>query len=448
VKAIAATGQSKPAFPGRQPRGGHSPTISPLAAVLLYLTLGSFYAANIYQSTIAEQIVRLKWAFLIVLLGVSLRDATQFPPARASVNLPLALAILAAVSLSIPGSIDIENSALLFTSVALAIVAACYVAGNLKNLEAQRYFFNVVANVGKLVIASSLAMWLLGLNLGRVEEDRFSGWIDNPNTLGFLVVPTLVILLCKVVERGPRREIVNLAFLLSGLFILQQTGSRASMLWVACSFLALWAFRKGLGLLTFAAYLGLIVVFGWWTEISQLLLNFISRDTSALSQGSDILSGRSELWGLGLRLFWEKPILGYGIGSSQELVRGYLWIFVESQGLHFHNSYLTVLVETGCVGFVALMSVLIPIVARGIVEAGNPQLVNRRDWPLIALPWVMVIGALAHGMFESWFLSAGNANTFVLWTCIWLTRNNFLRSRHRKITWFEPRGALRAGWHR
>jgi O-antigen ligase len=197
-------------------------------------------------------------------------------------------------------------------------------------------------------------------------------------------------------------------------------------------------FQKGPGLVHLCRVYWLDCSFGWWTEISQLLSDIIRHGGAAVSQGSSILSGRSELWSLGLKLFWEKPILGYGIGSSQELVGQYLWIFIESEGLHFHSSYLTVLVETGCVGLAALMAVLIPIVSRGMIEISNPQLLKRRDWPLVALPLVLVVGALAHGMFESWFLSAGSAETFLLWTCVWLTRNNFLRSRHRKIARFEP----------
>ena len=62
------------------------------------------------------------------------------------------------------------------------------------------------------------------------------------------------------------------------------------------------------------------------------------------SEGGDITSSRSYLWGVAWSMFKSKPLLGHGWGS-------YLLAMTGSTFQGAHNDYLQYLAETGIVGF-------------------------------------------------------------------------------------------------
>jgi O-antigen ligase len=104
------------------------------------------------------------------------------------------------------------------------------------------------------------------------------------------------------------------------------------------------------------------------------------------------------------------------------LVERNAYLFLSSEGLYFHNSYLSTLVENGVVGLMAFFVV----VGRSLWLAGGRLLAIAGKatisaaWTGHVLPLALVVGALAHAFFESWLLNGGNANTLVVWTLIWL----------------------------
>jgi O-antigen ligase len=171
-------------------------------------------------------------------------------------------------------------------------------------------------------------------------------------------------------------------------------------------------------------------------EIIKFLLSMFRHELVA--DTSDILSGRSELWSLAGQFIREKPVFGHGIGSSQSLLSRYEWFFVESQGLHFHNSYLTIAVETGGLGIIAAGFTFVLTLAGGFQVINRAQREKRPGWPQRALPLALTTGALAHAFFETWLLSAGNANMIVMWVC-------FLLLQTKPIV-AHPPGSTRTQW--
>jgi O-antigen ligase len=60
------------------------------------------------------------------------------------------------------------------------------------------------------------------------------------------------------------------------------------------------------------------------------------------------LSGRTEVWKEGIKLFWQSPVLGYGFHSDRLKL-----------GAHMHNSLLHVMVQTGLLGTIPFVAALI-----------------------------------------------------------------------------------------
>ena len=84
-------------------------------------------------------------------------------------------------------------------------------------------------------------------------------------------------------------------------------------------------------------------------EAATPIMRFIER------KGRDQSSGRIQLYILALDLFYQRPIMGWGIGT-------YNYLF----GTGTHNMYLQVLSENGVIGLVCLLLVLFANILNGI----------------------------------------------------------------------------------
>jgi O-antigen ligase len=385
-----------------------------------YAVFVAYDVANIYETAIAGWASLVKWMALILIILLSAKAVDRVPGGKWSLaNLAAPGAFFFAIAMPLTGSTEFFSAAGVLGSVVLIVLAGRFVAGNLTTVERKRQFFNVILNLGRLVILSAAVMWVLGLNLGR-GSPRFSAWTDNPNTLGLLLAPVLVILMARAQWRW-KWLFRDAPLLVIGLFILLKTESRAAMLWVLSSMLALRISKTGFGLASYAGALALVAGAGWYDEIAALVKELLTRKQGVtFSRNADVLSGRTEVWQLGLRLFDESPIFGHGLGSSARLIEESSSIFVEHQGANFHNSYLSIAVEAGIVGLTAFCILVSIAVLRGADFVNQMQRARNNDWASEALAWALLIGALAHAFYESWLISAGNANALLLWTCIWL----------------------------
>lgn len=124
---------------------------------------------------------------------------------------------------------------------------------------------------------------------------------------------------------------------------------------------------------------------------------------------TDISSGRLGLWSAGLNLWLQKPVGGWGFGTTITL-RG----FADQNGLSLHNAYLTVLIETGFVGLALFIALIVGLFARsglknhpGIVAAGAIVLINgcfesslvNLGSPVTTQSWIILGALLAAGQF-------------------------------------------------
>jgi O-antigen ligase len=393
--------------------------------LIIYAVVVSFYISNIYDGGLAAILGVVKWAPLGLLCLVCLVKVSRV--SWQALNLRLIAVLTFPLVVSVFISDDRLRSMEFLLSIVVVILTGQLLTLVLLNARQFRTLFDIVANVGRLVIVSSAIMWVLGLNLGRGGQ-RFSAWTDNPNTLGIMLAPTLIILLAGVLQRR-RWLTADGSFLAVGLFILFATGSRGSILWVVTSLLALLVGRRAGGLSLFVGLFGLAVIVSCWNDITTTILGLISDDE--VFSRAELLGGRSEHWELGLWLFEEQPWFGYGFGMSAPLIEQHMRMLLSAEGVHFHNSYLTILVETGLMGLVIVAVVLLLCAIRSFLDLQRARL-PKHEWLTRALPWAMAIGALTHAFFETWLFSAGNANGLLFWTCFWLMRQGAARAGHSR----------------
>jgi O-antigen ligase len=116
------------------------------------------------------------------------------------------------------------------------------------------------------------------------------------------------------------------------------------------------------------------------------------------------LHGRTQIWKAGLRAFKGAPIAGVGAGAYPEAVRPWLGTpTVRGHVYTAHNTFLSVLVETGAVGFLIFASLLASL----LVFLWMMHSAERALWLTSLLVWVAGVSTLTwENRKPTWLLFA------------------------------------------
>jgi O-antigen ligase len=178
-------------------------------------------------------------------------------------------------------------------------------------------------------------------------ERRFSAEGFDPNDLAMTLVLALPMAwyLSTTYHRPILRWICR-GYLPVGLFAIVLTGSRGGMvaglvglMVVPFTMTRLSPAKLAAAALTLAISGALAVAY-----TPQTIIQRLSSTQGQIESGT--MGGRTTIWMAGAKAFIQKPITGYGSGSFAPAIRPILGYPRVS-----HNSYLTVLVEQGLVGF-------------------------------------------------------------------------------------------------
>ena len=148
---------------------------------------------------------------------------------------------------------------------------------------------------------------------------------------------------------------INTAALPLYMFAIFLNGTRTASI-VASLGLLYWLFTKRKASLPIKLMLITLLVVSIASIFAFAPKNSVSRISSSSQSASGTLNGRTIIWKAGLSQWKDAPILGYGIGSFESVVNP-LHVDISSA----HNSYLHVLTETGFIGFMLFIFMLISI---------------------------------------------------------------------------------------
>jgi len=396
-----------------------SPRMPGRLFLMVALTFGTIYLSSSFGSPLSLFLIQAKWIPLGMLGLTTLyllyrRPSPAFPLTMA---VPL-IALFMVAALNSWTSPNIGFSLLSMVTVGGTIMVGYFTSKLIVATDSRRHFFELLANLCRIMVVVTALFVIAGMNLGR--GSGLSAWAENPNTLGMMLAPGMVIFLAGCIERRPGWPFWHAFFFIIGFYLIWATNSRASVIWIGMGLAAFWLYRRGPGFSVVLVMAALIVGIGWWYPIKQAAIGILGLEWNPRDYGISPLSGREEVWRVGWNLFWERPILGYGLGTSMDLIRTESYRFIRHQGLHFHSSYIMTMVELGLAGLVALLSALVLTLGQALGHAGRTRVLPRENWPLTALPFAMVVGGMGHAMFESWLIAAGNVNMLLFWTCVWM----------------------------
>ncbi|HLH40254.1 MAG TPA: O-antigen ligase family protein [Bryobacteraceae bacterium] len=230
--------------------------------------------------------------------------------------------------------------------------------------------------------------------------DRFAAGGFDPNDLALTLAISLPIAYYLSLRRGLKWQWAYLLHMASACFAILLTASRGGTLaMVAGLSLIIWTlpsiparrrmFLLAGGIAALAIALILVPAASW-----QRLLTLASE----MSEGT--LNDRSVLWREGWRVFQRSPFLGIGAGAYPVALIpafGEPWHFTPVA----HNSFLSVLVETGVVGFVLFAAMLLVMAAMAL----RLPWLERCFWLTVLAVWCLGVSALTWEYRKpTWFL--------------------------------------------
>ncbi|HVQ35459.1 MAG TPA: O-antigen ligase family protein [Candidatus Bathyarchaeia archaeon] len=349
--------------------------------------------------------------------GITIADATPVPQAPADRG-----SLAARSSLSIKPAATRRACLTWLAAVLLAFVAERLSRDRLTRyrlLWAVAFWTGVLGAIALLqrVAGNGKLLWIReapadSMPLGPfVNPNHFAAYVE----LGVLVAFGLVLAIlggsdgrlsrenvrAALVDRGwavPRLIALG-AFIVLGTCGLILSGSRGGPIALAAGLLVLLPLRRLRALVP--AAIALVVLAG----LALGLASWLGREERTLQSAFFVQSGtdpslamRSDIWGRTWRVIVDHPLTGTGLGT-------FPWAYAtyDREGewlgtLQAHNDYLQLISDTGLIGLVLLVWLIVAALRRGFLPALRPA-TGRAPWTTIALA-AAVFAMIVHSVIE------------------------------------------------
>lgn len=238
--------------------------------------------------------------------------------------------------------------------------------------------------------------------------------VINANELGFVIVTAIPFLHYLLFPIGWKSKLLYAVLMAASLYALMLTMSRGAF--IALLVIALMIFKESRHKLALIGVGIGIAVLGWglMTPVQQdRYLSLIDTDT----QGSAGVEGRFGGMKQEFRLGMERPIVGHGLGTTEEAK---FHSYGSTQASH--NLYAEVLIELGIIGAIIFLTFLWRIyqglnanrrLFENLDKISNP-FYSRLNTAMIAVFWMYAVYSINYwGLSQYyWYLFAGLAIAF------------------------------------
>ncbi len=215
------------------------------------------------------------------------------------------------------------------------------------------YLFVTVWSWASAAIAlAALGSSLLGISaLTRQTAFRNSGSFDDPNLFAIYLLVSAGVSLWLHDRTGRSLPLLATGIALLAIPTTASRGGAVALVAAVLVAVAWMSWRNKIRLLAVAVTAALVLA-TWGRQLVAGVLESPSVQRIVSNEGG-LDSARRELWGFGVRLWGDNLLLGVGPGQFQVLSAG---LVDASRGNVVHNTYLSVGVELGLVGFGAFFS--------------------------------------------------------------------------------------------
>jgi O-antigen ligase len=290
--------------------------------------------------------------------------------------------------------------------LALLIVATTIATPAQVRLLMAAFVAGAALSVAIGIVEGGLHTSATAIETATFTEGRLQGGVSDPNYLAAGLVPAIV--LAGVLLSGARDPILRWVLAVTIVLLgvgLAATQSRGGLVAAVVTLIAsVVIFRRKL--FWFAALTLSVLAVGAWFTVTP---DAWERVTSGYDGGG---TGRTELWEVGWRILGEHPTVGVGLNNfraeAYRYVRRpgnleYVRLIAERPD-KVHNVYLQMLVETGVVGLLLFLAVVIGCLRAGWVAARRFEELGQRSMAEVSRG--VVVASLAM-LVAAFFLSNG-----------------------------------------
>jgi O-antigen ligase len=202
----------------------------------------------------------------------------------------------------------------------------------------------------------TISNYLSGISRGSTPRYAATGF--NANGLAIVLVLGLPLAWYLAVSINPDSNkklqllrLINFAHIPVAVFAILLTASRTALFsLIPIAWFMLSSFAKLRPIARLIVSVGIIAaLYIVQPLVPQTSIDRLSTASSEFTEGD--LSGRREIWGEAIGVFWQNPILGTGSGTFKEVVA-----FKDKSA---HNMYISLLVESGLLGFMFYFGVVL-----------------------------------------------------------------------------------------
>ena len=293
---------------------------------------------------------------------------------------------------------------------------------------------------------SALALFAVLQSLGSntklywLRTPRFGGWIYGPYVnhnhyagLMEMLVPIPLVLALTGYVRGRHKILAAAAaaVMASTIFL---SGSRGGMLAIAVEGVVLAAFliKRQTGprvALALGAFLVIVVGLLTWLgggELTKRMASIQSEAKAEISGGTRLAIDRD-----GLRMFAQRPVLGWGLGTFPEVYPQYRSFYTNFRVNAAHNDYVQLLVEMGALGFAVMLWFVVALYLRAVRKLHHWHSDLNGAIALTAL--LGCTGILVHSFLDYNLQIPANAALFYAWSMLAALEPRFAVSRRSHI---------------
>ena len=264
----------------------------------------------------------------------------------------------------------------------------------------KRELLRLVLYAGLIAIFSSIVAVVALPQYGRVTligyEGAWRGATIHKNFLGYIMSTIFAFSYAGLKARLVDRQL-GLVILFLSFCLVVMSRSTTSLILAFSMAVLIEYFTIILRLPTRKAKFGGLMM-GMFA-LSGIYLAYLNADVVLTLLGKDpTFTGRTDVWDVAIDLIMQKPILGWGAGfwSIDTIDREYAYRALMWAAPHAHNNILDVWLQLGIPGLVIYATLVISVLARGIV-----MLFRRSSGPLDVLWPSMVIVILIAGLSET-----------------------------------------------
>lgn len=250
-------------------------------------------------------------------------------------------------------------------------------------------------------VAASASAYVRYLNDQQTYWRRYAAAGFDPNDFGLILALSIPVAFYLAMSPGWARWIYRMAVVaVIGAILL--TASRMAMVATVTAFaFPLWTWRQSDPSHRVSSMLLLaLMVLGVFRFAPAPARERLATITTELTKGT--LHNRTTIWKTGLKVLRHHPVAGIGAGAFPEAVKP--WLGVPGVPGHFyvaHNTFLSVLVECGAIGF--LFYGLMLVAAVFYVWTLPPT--ERALWAVMLAVWTIGVSTLTWEQYKpSWLI--------------------------------------------